>query len=344
MTNATNSTTSVLTANAQDNGYVNALQRGWAYVRRVRTVMPTAKSKSKTPTLHAYIAFLGGDGVDCKISGEDAKKLFLNHDLESLSKAGNTEIAVQCTVGDVYSDIYKDGKGEDKAARKGRLLKISQLLINGESRFDDGGAVFEQTTLQASGYLRSVRRYNKDGVPTTAVTIQFVHGKKGELNSDSHSLTVTDPALIDLITVFEAKAQALNSSYDKTVEGSKKYLHSVWVAANAVDCSSNLYIGKDKKTYVGRQGTLKSISCIMVDGEVMYSAKLEQESQAAAQATAQSEGQTEGETAQAAAPEAETNTLAQAPAQAVVDAEDEANIHRLQAAKVTDKMTEEAEF
>ncbi len=323
MTNSTNSTTSVSAANAQDTGYINALQRGWAYVRRVRTVKPTAKSKSKTPTLHAYIAFIGGDGVDCKISGEDAKKLFLNHGLESLSKAGNHEIGVQCTVGDVYSDTYPDANGEDKAARKGRLLKISQLIIDGVSQYDDGGKVFEQTTMLASGYFRSARCYNKNGVPTHAVTIQFVHGAKGELNSDSHSLEVKDPALLDLINVFKAKAQAQNPNYDKTVKGSKKYLHSVWVAATAVDCSSEkeLYTDNQGKKRVSRIGTLKSISCIMVDGEVMYSAKLEQEAKAAAQATAQSEGQTDGETAQAAAPEAQTNTLAQTPAQAEVDAE-----------------------
>lgn len=314
MTNSTNTTTS--TSTASDSGYVNALQQGWAYVRRVRTVAPSAKSKSKTPTLHAYIAFLGGDGVDCKISGMDAKKLFLNHDLEKLSQA-NVQIQVQCTVGDVYSDIYKDAEGTEKAARKGRLLKISKLFIDGESMFDDGSTVYEQTTMQASGYLRSARRYNKQGVPTDAVTIQFVHGAKGELNSDSHGLDVTDLALVDMIAPYVDKAQALNPTYDKTVEGSKKYLHSVWVAATAIDCSSKLYKGNDNKTYVGRQGTLKSISCIMVDGEVMYSAKLEREAKAIAQAAADSEAQTQGETAQAAASEVEAETSAQAEAVAM---------------------------
>jgi hypothetical protein len=325
MTNSTTTTTSVAgTASAeQATGYINATVHGWAKVLRVRTVK--SARKSEPDTLHAFIAFNGGDGVDCKISGTDAKKLFLQNDLESRSQAGDL-IEVQCTVGDCYSDTYQKD-GQTVATRKGRLIDVSQLLITGESKYDDGGPVYNQTTMKASGFLRSARRYSKEGVQTDAVTIQFVHGKKGELNSDSHGLDVIDPALIDLLSPVIDKAVALNPDYDPTVEGSKKYQHSVWVSTTAVDCSSKLYIGKDKKTYVGRQGTLQSISHISVDGALVYSAKLEREAQAAMQVAAESDADTQIETAQVESVQVPVTAKAELDAQVAttVAAESEAD-------------------
>lgn len=263
-------------------GYLNVVKRGWGRLLRVRTVQ--AKRSRDPATLHAFIAFDDGDAVDCIVSGEEAKAMV--SELAAVAnapapKAGPGEkqlqfahyVDVAVEVGDCFSNTFESKKhgGETVAGRKGRLLKVRQVVVDGVQTFDDGGATYSQAQTTGGGYLRNVRQYSRDGQRINCVTVQFAHGKTGELQWDSHQLDVLDPAVLEIVKRFEEAANAQNPEAENNSDA-KPYLNNVWVSVAAVDCQSVLKTNKAGEPYVLRSGVLLGIKSVKVNGVLEYSA------------------------------------------------------------------------
>jgi hypothetical protein len=249
-------------------GYLNVVKRGWGRLLRVREVQ--AKRSRDLPTLHAFIAFDDGDGVDCIVSGEEAKvwvkDLMASANApapkaapgeKQLQFAHYVDMAVE--VSDCFSTTFENKAGKTIAGRKGRLLKVHQVVIDGVNAFDDNKETFQQAQTTGGGYLRNVRQYSRDGKRIDCVTVQFAHGKTGELQWDAHQLDVLDPAVLEIVKRFEGVANAKNPEA-KNNDKAKPYL----------DCHSVLKTDKDGEPYVLRNGVLLGIKSVKVNGVLEY--------------------------------------------------------------------------
>lgn len=127
---------------ATERKYFDLHTRGIGYVNRLRTVTP----KKGSPFMACTIAALHGSTdepeytyIDVRVYNEEAKNL-----LEQCENAlaQKQKVLIAFNIGDIYPDIftYQSGPKKDQqgCTIKGRLIKITQLKINGHEFYRAG--------------------------------------------------------------------------------------------------------------------------------------------------------------------------------------------------------------
>ena len=146
--------------------YFDFIAKGLAYINRFRVVEPDEGDSYAAVTLnvlHGKSNKVRYSPVDCIVNGSEAKELLQKYQTEINSDT--TKVFACICIGDMTSKLYKPSSGtyagQPRPIIKARLLKVTNLSINGElvqstvGTKDDNAGTEPQVLNQTSSKGRS---------------------------------------------------------------------------------------------------------------------------------------------------------------------------------------------